>query len=281
MYKSSSSITQNEMFMPDSEMVFFPGKKKTRNGDNCNGIVSKTAMKATPEFREVMAKERPVAISCYLFFLIFSPFVFRYALYSGIESVSNQISLPELDATTTISVNTTWQHCNECFYGGGVTISDTIVKVKNVTNPSNTAYPPTIAMFASSDLKTWFNFYSPKTSSDMLVKNYSSFTFPKFSEEQGLACLGPIFHNYLVVCLNNKNLASTYQLGQIVPPPPFNDRCFQLATSCGVPCMNLALSFTSKLQYPPNCIPQKNQSYGHVPLNFLVSNQTQSIESDE
>ena len=75
--------------------------------------------------------------------------------------------------------------------------------------------------------------------------------------------MGNIYNNYLVACLNVKNLANTLKKGAPIPGPPFNDRCFQLAGVCGVPCSAL-----SGQQYPPHC------QNGQINPAELISNST-------
>jgi hypothetical protein len=79
----------------------------------------------------------------------------------------------------------------------------------------------------------------------------------------GAACLGDVYSNYLVACLNINNVATKYSKGEAVPGPPFNEQCFQIATICGVPCSDL-----SNGQYPPSC------NNGIVDETLLVSNGT-------
>lgn len=95
----------------------------------------------------------------------------------------------------------------------------------------------------------------------MLLINYRLKLPSNFSS--GAACMGSIYNNYLVACLNVKNLANTLKKGAPIPGPPFNDRCFQLAGVCGVPCSALG-----EKQYPPHC------SNGQINPAELTSNST-------
>ena len=55
-----------------------------------------------------------------------------------------------------------------------------------------------------------------------------------------LACLGAVPQKtYLVICLNNQDIAKEYSLGQPVQPAYFNDRCFNVHGVCGVPCADM------------------------------------------
>lgn len=78
----------------------------------------------------------------------------------------------------------------------------------------------------------------------------------------GTGCLGGVFNNYIVACLNINNLANTLKLGETIPGPPFNDRCFQVEGICGVPCASDA--------YPPYC------DGGVMDQSLLVSNGTET-----
>ena len=78
-----------------------------------------------------------------------------------------------------------------------------------------------------------------------------------------MACLGGVYNNYLVACLNIQNLAFSYKKGDVIRPPPFNDRCFQLEAICGVPCATLDGG-----QYPPKC------DKGFVKNSLLIGNTT-------
>jgi len=79
----------------------------------------------------------------------------------------------------------------------------------------------------------------------------------------GTACLGGVYNNYLVTCLNVKGYANKHKKGEVIDGPPFNDRCFQLAGVCGVPGSQLGGK-----QYPPHCY------NGQVDTTQLTSNST-------
>ena len=80
----------------------------------------------------------------------------------------------------------------------------------------------------------------------------------------GAACLGNIYNNYLVACLNVRNLANQLKLGEKIKGPPFNDRCFQIEGICGVPCSSL-----SGGQTIPHC-----SSDGTLSKSLLMINAT-------
>lgn len=86
----------------------------------------------------------------------------------------------------------------------------------------------------------------------------------------GAACLGSVYNNYLVACLNIKHLAQSFKGGEVLEDPPFNDRCFQIAGTCGIPCAKLD-AVNGKIQEPPNC---RN---GQFNIGKLVGNATGDV----
>lgn len=100
------------------------------------------------------------------------------------------------------------------------------------------------------------------------MSNFDDTYFNVSSESLG--CLGGVFSNYLVTCLNNRNLAVNLNLGESVGRPPFNDQCFQLTGVCGSPCID---STTHGGQYPKNCIE------GVIPMDLLVTNVSKQVET--
>ena len=46
-------------------------------------------------------------------------------------------------------------------------------------------------------------------------------------------------NTYLVICLNNRDIAINSKRGDPIDPPPFNDRCFNIDSACGIPCADL------------------------------------------
>ena len=86
--------------------------------------------------------------------------------------------------------------------------------------------------------------------------------------DTGEACLGGVMNDYLVICLNNQNIANSYGKGEKIPPPPFNDRCTNLIGICGVVCADI-----SPGPYPPYC------TNGVIDTSILVSNAT-SVEEN-
>lgn len=80
-----------------------------------------------------------------------------------------------------------------------------------------------------------------------------------------MACLGQIYNNYIVACLNVKGLANKLKKGEVIDGFPFNDRCFQVAGVCGIPC-------SDSTQYPPHCY------NGIINPNEFTSNTTEDTK---
>lgn len=110
-----------------------------------------------------------------------------------------------------------------------------------------------------------YNFYKPLKPQDAFVTNYDLTTFA--ISNASLGCLGEVYSNYMVICLNNRNLANTLELGESVGNAPFNDKCFQLATACGTTCVD---SSSGGGQYPISC------DAGAIPQSLLVTNKTET-----
>lgn len=87
----------------------------------------------------------------------------------------------------------------------------------------------------------------------------------------GMACLGRVFHNYIVGCLNVRDIALELNKGDLIEGPPFNDRCFMVEGICGVPC----LDSDANGQQPFNC------EGGKIPLDLLISNTSDTYSTGE
>jgi hypothetical protein len=83
-----------------------------------------------------------------------------------------------------------------------------------------------------------------------------------------MACLGGVYHNYLVICLNTQDLATTLALGDRIEGPPFNDRCFQMEGICGIPCVSSA-----DMPDPSSC------DSGYLNPNILSTNKTKTYDT--
>ena len=190
--------------------------------------------------------ERVIRHEITFIFIAGSPWVFRYAVASNNSMNPTSPALGPI-GNATVSMNTAWANCNGCNNYDGVTLQSLLITVTNVTYPSLRSGIPSLAIFASKDLVNWYNFYSPHSRQQSYISDwyYSEFNV---SQEDGIACIGDVYSTYLVACLNVKNLASTYTLGETISGPPFNDRCFMLQGICGVPCVK-----TNDKATPPNC----------------------------
>jgi hypothetical protein len=157
-----------------------------------------------------------------------------------LKKASTKIGVP---ANATIELKVPWTHCENCLSnnGKGITMKNLTVTVKNILN----AYPdyfnegfPSIAIFASHDFKSWYNFYSPQHVNMASIQTFHD-TSIFINQSTGEACLGDVDVTYFVVCLNNFYYALNMKKGDYVAPPPFNDRCKQVYGVCGVPCADL------------------------------------------
>ena len=81
--------------------------------------------------------------------------------------------------------------------------------------------------------------------------------------------MGSVYNNYLVACLNLNNYASNFKGGDSITLPPFNDRCFQIAGTCGIPCATLD-KVSGKIQEPPHC------HNGQFNIGKLIGNVTEN-----
>lgn len=197
----------------------------------------------------MMKHRRPISIIVFLFFVVVSPLVFRYAASSYLTTTEN-FTKTVIPGNATISMNIPWKKCEKCTGVNGITLTNFTVTVSDITGPFPDDFTygfPSIAIFGSHDLKNWFNFYSPTRYDSPTMKNLTSTTI-LVNQTSGEACLGQVYVSYLVVCLNNYYLADTLKKGEAIPPPPFNDRCTQVYGMCGVPCAELKDS-----QYPHQC----------------------------
>ena len=160
----------------------------------------------------------------------------------------------------------------------GVTVKKLVVNTYNVRNPEWKSTPesvgiglPSIAIFASKDTKNWFNFLEVEdlTDTNTIITNWK---FSNFSVENPSvkSCLGGVYNTYLVACLNVNNMATYLKKGEIIRPPPFNDRCFQVDGVCGVPCARLTNINGEHIQEPPYC------HNGKIDRSLLITNATDS-----
>jgi len=116
-------------------------------------IISNKRMKTTDAYENLMGKERPVGILFYCLFLVLCPLTFRYAMMASVTKESATPKLKEV-GNATLEMFTDWS-CTPCTSVAGITLSSLKVRAINVTSPNLEAGFPSIAIFASQDLKTW------------------------------------------------------------------------------------------------------------------------------
>jgi hypothetical protein len=117
-------------------------------------IFARTPVKATDTYEQVMLQERSLFLLAYLVFILISPLVFRYAMGSNLIAVKGSTDFVSVD-NATISTYTDWGDCMSCRDVYGVTLSNLTVVVSNVTSPDPNGRTPSLAVFASQDLKNW------------------------------------------------------------------------------------------------------------------------------
>ena len=224
------------------------------------------------EFLEIVKNRGWYARYTYLVFVLAVPLVFRYILYSS--TVRTSYAVPYIPiGNGTINLETDWS-CKNCKYARGVTLKSITVEMLDVRNP---AWPdnsesfsaasrgfPSIALFASKDFKTWYNYWEVDDirKANPFVTDWDRTNFTVGGN--GEACLGEVYNTYIVGCLNNNGFANELERGQEVRGPPFNDRCYQVAGVCGVPCAKLG--------------DQSNPRFcdnGIIPVHLLATNGTE------
>jgi hypothetical protein len=112
-----------------------------------------------------------------------------------------------------------------------------------------------------------YSAYRPRKVQDAFIDNWRSTSFTLFNGTE-IACLGGVYHNYLVVCLNTQDISTTLGLGDRVEGPPFNDRCFQMQGVCGIPCVS---SF--EMPDPSSC------ENGYLDPLILSTNKTKTYDT--
>ena len=131
-----------------------PSSTKSKYSSVASGIMTRSEMVPTIEYEKKMREERPTAVFCYVFFLIFSPFVFRYAFASYISDTTEFIKTVKT-GNGTINATIHWSDCKSCTENPGIALSSMNVTLRNVVSPANDGPFPSIAIFASYDLKQW------------------------------------------------------------------------------------------------------------------------------
>lgn len=229
-------------------------------------VFARTPVKATETYEQVILQERSLFLLAYLIFVLISPLVFRYAMGSNLIPVQGSTKFMATD-NATLTTYTDWGHCMSCRGVYGVTLYNLTVVVSNVTSPDPNGRTPSLAVFASQDLNTWYSAYRPKRVQDAFIDNWYSTTFTLFNGTE-IACLGGVYHNYLLICLNTQDLATSMELGEEVEGAPFNDRCFQMEGICGIPCVS-----SEDSPDPTSC------ANGHLDPIILSTNKTKHYDT--
>ena len=108
----------------------------------------------TKEFTEILKKEMPLARFCTIMFLLLSPLVFRYAMYSSSAAAVEKKYKVYETGNSTLDIQSNWK-CVDCIGVQCVTLNMVTVGVYNVTVPDFQAGFPSVAIFASQDLEIW------------------------------------------------------------------------------------------------------------------------------
>lgn len=232
-----------------------------------HSVFSNHAITPTQKYDTLMHSERSRYMAWFIALVLLSPLVFRYVMgsFRPDSTTTDRYLLP---TNATMSVSVSYVNCVPCEFTSGVTLRNIDVTVSDVTVPDRTGNSPSLAIYTSQNFEDWYSFYKPKNAQDAYVTDYDLTTFS--ISNASLGCLGNVYSNYLVVCLNNKNLVTTLDLGDSVGKPPFNDDCFQLTSACGTTCVD---STSGGGQYPVNC------NAGTIPESKLVTEKSETLSS--
>lgn len=122
---------------------------------NCpRSIFSNHAITPTQKYDKLMHTERTMYVLWFVFLVVCSPLVFRYAMgsYSPDDTVTEQYLLP---ANATMFVAVKYQDCVPCEFSSGVTLKGIEVIVRDVTVPDRSGNTPSIAIYTSQNFQDW------------------------------------------------------------------------------------------------------------------------------
>jgi hypothetical protein len=136
--------------MPDSERKSLIKKAV---GKGASTLSASHKHRPTDQFFKVISRERPIAIFLTALFMVVSPLVFRYAMYSSVTAGQPETKYYAV-GNGTLALETEWG-CTTCTETEGITLSAITIKVDNVTSPDVEGGFPSIALFASQDMVTW------------------------------------------------------------------------------------------------------------------------------
>jgi hypothetical protein len=208
---------------------------------------------------KVIGTHRPIAIAMVVVLYVLGPLVFRYALLSSMLEgypAQNYYAL----GNATMDLRTDWT-CAKCNDTVGMTIKNILVDFANVTNPKMDAGQPSLAVFVSQDFIEWKNYFAPDNDNSYAFVDEETRTISINQTLSTGSCLGPIANTYVVACLNLEALAFSVPKSHAVVGPPFDDRCFQMDTACGVPCIDAT----------PNYVDIPYCTDGKIDLSWLTT----------
>ena len=240
------------------------------SGFSTTSVFARTPIKSTDGYEIIMFQERSLFVFIFVLYTLLSPLVFRYGMGSNLK----EGQLPKdfkILKNATMEIFSDWHDCVSCRDVVGVTLKNITVTVKNVTSPNPESNTPSLAIFASQDLSYWYSIYKPKKFEDAFIDSWSYSRFLAFNNS-GIGCLGSVYHNYVLACMNTLNLADELELGEKIRDPPMNDRCFQMVGTCGIPCVD---SQSGEFEYFTGC------DNGVLDLSKISSNATETYGSGE
>ena len=255
--------------MSDASSLGGKARYQPVSGFSTTSVFARTPIKSTDGYEILMFQERSLFVFIFVIYCIISPLVFRYGMGSNLQAVQRPKDFKNLK-NATIEIMSDWHNCITCRDVIGVTLKNITVIVTDVTSPDPNSNTPSLALFASQDLNYWYSIYKPKKFQDAYIENWDYSRFMAFNNS-GVGCLGGVYHNYILACMNTLNFADELELGEKIRDPPLNDRCFQMAGICGIPCVDSTIG--DDVQFFKGC------DNGVLDLTYLVSNATETFDS--
>jgi hypothetical protein len=246
-------------------------KYKPVSGFSTTSVFARTPIKSTDGYEILMFQERSLFVFIFVIYALISPLVFRYGMGSNLKPAEAPKDLKILK-NATMEIFADWHDCITCRDVIGVTLKNITITVKNVTSPDPESNTPSLALFASQDLTYWYSIYKPRKFDRAYIDNWEYSRFMAFNNS-GVGCLGGVYHNYILACMNTLNLADELELGEKIRDPPMNDRCFQMAGICGIPCVDSTIG--EDVQYFKGC------DNGIIDLAQITSNATETYDTGE
>ena len=262
-----------EMGLMDDDSASLEGRAKYQpvSGFSTTSVFARTPIKSTDGYEILMFQERSLFVFIFVLYALISPLVFRYGMGSNLKPVQSPKDFKRL-TNATMEIFADWHDCVTCRDVIGVTLKNITITVKNVTSPNPESNTPSLALFASQDLSYWYSIYKPKKFDRAFIDNWSYSKFMAFNQS-GVGCLGGVYHNYILACMNTLNLADELELGEKIRDPPMNDRCFQMAGICGIPCVDSTIG--EDVKYFKGC------DDGVLDLSMITSNATETYDNGD